>query len=348
MFLIVLDLRKLYTSNVLNPQGTAQNLQDKVQFDIQFYFARRASENIDKFMKSTFKLETDINTGIKYIRKDIDEQTKNHQMDTEFVNSTMTEMPNSPPCPVASFMTYMTKLHPKCDYLWQQPKKIEDQQIETDIWYKPCKIGPNPLSTFMSRLSADAKLSMNYTNHSIRSTATTMLGRAQFTPKQIMSVTGHRSVNSLSVYQKVSENERLMMGLAMNAYLQSDIQPQVQQRPDIPQAIAPKPTQVTASLGAPKDTNPEEKTQPKQMEIVQYEPEDPLLKDDFDQELNFDVESVLQQIEEESVSMTQLDTVSGHATNFQCQKIKKSPVVPLFNNCKIGTITNLHIHVHKN
>ena len=126
------------------------------------------NENVDKFTKKTFSLQLDTNTGIRYIKKDIDELTKNHQeLDPEMVNAAMPEVPNSKLCPVKSFMTYMSKLHLRCDWLWQHPKKVENI-LDTDIWYKPSKMGNNPLVTFMSCLSHDADLSCVYTNHSIR------------------------------------------------------------------------------------------------------------------------------------------------------------------------------------
>ena len=145
---------------------------------------------------------------MKYIKKDIDEQTKNQQEDMTFVTGIMPEVPNSPMCPVSSYLKYLSKLHPRCEYLWQQVKNdVQDQ----DVWYKPLKIGKNPLASFMSRVSHSADLSQLYTNHSIRVTGTTLLGRYDFSDKQIMSVSGHRSVNSLSVYKKVSDQEKIAM-----------------------------------------------------------------------------------------------------------------------------------------
>ena len=69
----------------------------------------------------------------------------------------------------------------------------------------------------MSRVSHAADLSKVYTNHSIRATATMFLSRAKFTPKQIMSVTG-QSLNSLAVYEKVSQDEKMAMGFASVFY----------------------------------------------------------------------------------------------------------------------------------
>ena len=64
----------------------------------------------------------------------------------------------------------------------------------------------------MPRLSEAAHLSQHYTNHDIRVTATTILAREGFSYKQIMSVTGHKSVQSLAIYHKVGGSEKLMMG----------------------------------------------------------------------------------------------------------------------------------------
>ena len=48
----------------------------KVQFDIRFYFMRRASENIDEFKKNTFSTRLDVDSNIMYVSKDKDELTK--------------------------------------------------------------------------------------------------------------------------------------------------------------------------------------------------------------------------------------------------------------------------------
>ena len=88
--------------------------------------------------------------------------------------------------------------------------------MDTDeIWYSNVAVGKKSLSLFMSQLSELCSLSLKYTNHSIRATGATLLSRAMFNPAQIMSVTGHKSVSSLSVYQRVSDEEKIAMGQAI-------------------------------------------------------------------------------------------------------------------------------------
>lgn len=126
----------------------------------------------------------------------------------------MPEEKDSPYCPVTSFEKYLCKLHPNLDRLWQYPK---DSFIEEEGWFTKKPIGKDTLSSFMTSLSKKCNLSQIYTNHSIRATGATILSQSMFSASQIMAVTGHKSVQSLSIYQRVSDREKLIMGKAMTA-----------------------------------------------------------------------------------------------------------------------------------
>ena len=67
----------------------------------------------------------------------------------------------------------------------------------------------------MSDLSELIGLKQRYTNHSIRVTGITNLTRSHYTPRQVMSITGHKSIQSLSIYQRVKEDEKMMMGMSL-------------------------------------------------------------------------------------------------------------------------------------
>jgi hypothetical protein len=68
------------------------------------------------------------------------------------------------------------------------------------------------MSSFMSDLSKSCGLSRVYTNHSVRATGATILSKNMYGAAQIMSVTGHKSVQSLTVYQRVDTEEKIKMG----------------------------------------------------------------------------------------------------------------------------------------
>lgn len=67
---------KLYKSNLLDPDISPETLQNKVQFDIRFYFARRGDENINSMTKGTFDIFLDPDTNTRYVRKVQDELQK--------------------------------------------------------------------------------------------------------------------------------------------------------------------------------------------------------------------------------------------------------------------------------
>lgn len=70
---------------------------------------------------------------------------------------------------------------------------------------KQC-IGVNKLSTLMKTMCSEAGLKGNYTNHSGKRTCATRLYQAGVEEQEIMSITGHRSINSVRQYKRPSEN----------------------------------------------------------------------------------------------------------------------------------------------
>jgi hypothetical protein len=95
------------------------------------------------------------------------------------------------------------------------------------VWFAKVPVGAKTLTTFMSDLSKKCNLSKIYTNHSIRATGATMLSKGMYGPPQIMAVTGHKSVQSLTVYQRVDEDEKLKMGQSISEALLPSAQNQL-------------------------------------------------------------------------------------------------------------------------
>ena len=171
-----------------------------MQFDIRYYFCRRGGENIYDMKKNTFELDFDTDTRIAFVKKVTDEIQKNHQegnseIITGFMPQIIDPATGNPHkmCPVLSFELYINRLHPDNEFLWQRSLKKKPDNIMAP-WYSNERVGHNPLDNFMSTLGKNAKLSQHYTNHCIQVTGVTNLSRQNFTDKQIMSVTGHKSI----------------------------------------------------------------------------------------------------------------------------------------------------------
>jgi hypothetical protein len=239
--------------------------------------------------------------------KNTDELTKNHRNDKENFSGFMPEEPGSVYCPVSSFEKYLSKLNKKTDRLWQYPK---DSYCDTDEeWFANKPVGRDSLGQFMTKLSKKCDLSQVYSNHSIRVTGATILSRQNFAASQIMAVTGHKSVSSVSVYQRVSDREKLQMGMA----LKSGISPTAAQ----PLAIMPSDAPLSLQPALPPSS-----LQPA-LPPSSMEPAVPLSS-----------------LEHSQLSGTDLDNLfcdfnSLHSTT---STNNSNVSFPYFNNCKIGSL----------
>ena len=164
--------------------------------------------------KNDFELRFNRQKEEWYVVKVKDELTKNHRDMENLVSGVMPENKDDIMCPVKSFRTYIEHLNPNNDYMWQYPLDVINP-TRPNIWYGKQHIGKNPLASFMSEVSRYCGLSQIYTNHSIRVTGCTVLTRCQFSSSEIMSVSGHKSVQSLAIYQKTKHNQKVEMGKAL-------------------------------------------------------------------------------------------------------------------------------------
>ena len=156
------DRIKLYVSPHMDPDINRYFLQNKVQFDIRFYFCHRGAENIHTMQKSMFAVMCDEEQDYDYVIKVEDESTKNHkETDQPILNNFMPENKTEKMCPFRSFKMYMKHLHPDNTYMWQTPNpNIKNESC--DVWYTLGHIGKNTLANFMTKLSKNADLSKIY------------------------------------------------------------------------------------------------------------------------------------------------------------------------------------------
>ena len=192
-----------------------------------------------------------------------------------------------------------------------------------------------------------------------------------------MSVTGHHSLNTLSIYEKVSTNKKLTMGLCMNYYLATDNL--MSSQPSLPNAqekklhqILPKgykpPTSATITRPLQeKNINVEAQNINKIAEIanindnqppivlqdsaekvntvaIYKESEDPF-NDNPEMPSDFDLMEYvanLQNLDNNHstvVASTQMETTYNTETTKTTTSLQKTINIPVFNNCKIGSIT---------
>ena len=76
------------------------------------------------------------------------------------------------------------------------------------------------------------------------------------------------------------------------------------------------------------------------------EQEDPLLQDFNNDGENFDLVQILDTIEKENMHLSQINVNNNVTTTMQQSTVRRSPQVPMFQNCRIGSIGEIHFHIH--
>ena len=200
------DMDILYSSSVFsleNPVG----LQNKVFFELMLHFCRRGRENLRALKVSDFLIKN--NSGTEMVIKATDELTKNHRDQDRAEEQMVMVATGGKNCPVTSFKLYVSKLNPNLTALFQRPKR--NFQFLMNPWYDNMVLGEKKLNSMMKTISMEAKLSEVYTNHCIRATAITILDQNGVEARHIMTVSGHRSENSIRSYCKTSDTRKREM-----------------------------------------------------------------------------------------------------------------------------------------
>ena len=330
-----LDRVKMYQSQYLDPDYNAESLQRKVQFDIQLYFARRGCENMEKMMRDHFKLEFDTKSETWYVIKNRDELTKNHKDVDQKISGIMPENKDDCLCPVRSYQMYIEKLNPDNPYLWQVPLTKVDPMKK--FWYGLQHQGKHTLGKFMTDISTHCGLSKKYTNNSIRVTGITILTRMQFSTSEIMSVSGHKSVQSLTNYQCTQPHQKINMGKVLYQSMTREEDkikwPQLQQNANIKalQFLLPEMNAI-----APVHVVEEKQNINPSNALVPFEP-------NFeDQEVpDFDLMSILNDMEEENPKNFQVKAASDttcNSVNMMSNVINNVPK-SMFSYCTIQNVT---------
>ena len=169
-----------------------------------FFFCRRGRQNLRELKRDDF--------AIRCVVKKSDELTKNHRVhDAQAEERGMMV--------VYSFEKYLTHLNPLNEFLFQRPKRCSPS--DGIIWHDNMVVGENTLGKKMKVLSKEAKLSVKYTNHSIRATTITILDRNGYEARHIMSVSGHRSESILKSYTKTGDLTKSKMASCLSSAIDS-------------------------------------------------------------------------------------------------------------------------------
>lgn len=123
--------------------------------------------------------------GLRYCTSSFGDEAKIH---SETDRSSMFEKPGSEFCPINSLLKYLSKLPSKATALYLQPKR----ELRDEMWYSNIPLGVNYLGSVLSRMCKEARTSVIYTSHCIRSTPSQQLCDAGLEKREIVPVSVRR------------------------------------------------------------------------------------------------------------------------------------------------------------
>ena len=266
------------------------------------------------------------------------------------------------------FLLYKSKLNPTSDRLWQRPRQGNINYID-ETWYEQRHVGHDPLERFMKYLSSDAKLSMTYTNHSIRATVITTLDKCGFEARHITAISGHKNESTIKTYStKCPESKKREMNDTLKRAVN---QPKKIKCETVPNPSLPTlNVQDLEKMGITTDTTDADDGSskvdlPPNFELMPFDDDDAILLKFLDENLPQEVPTEVEKTTEESpgnasnqaVPTTPTDenvvAPSGEERNVQTtnntstsvmNKTSAMPIIPkmLFN--KSHVTINYHIH----
>ena len=196
---------KVYFADVLETRDP-RKLTTYTWFVISSHFCLRGSELQARLCKKDLLFET--SEGRETIRIATDFITKNTQgglNGRSFESKGCIDDPQQ----VSAIKLYLQRLHPDVDRLFQRARagRGELASAEQSCWFVRQALSHNVLSSMMRNLSENAGLSMPYTNHCVRATSIVHMREAGIQDRQIASVTGHKNIQSLVAYDRLSTKD---------------------------------------------------------------------------------------------------------------------------------------------
>lgn len=155
------DLKKLKAGPVLrltNPWSLLRNMC----FHVVLYWCRRGREGQRNLKPASFKFAVD-EQDKRYVTMTHDETSKNHpgglKDKSSFEKTARMYETESDTDGYRALSLHISKLNPKCEALFQLPRRDWNEAVVHNIWYENRPLGVNTLGSMMKEISTKAMLS---------------------------------------------------------------------------------------------------------------------------------------------------------------------------------------------
>ena len=223
------DVQVLYEKDLLG-SSTAEALLNTVWFNNTIHFGLRGCKEHREMCWGDVKL-CQTSTGQEYLEFN-ERETKtcsgNDPRNVRAIAPKMFAVPNIEKCPSKAYKVYAEKrpAEMKTD---DAPFYLAVNNVKSGSgkpWFKKAPVGVNKLNTLMKTMAQKAGLGPNFKNHSGRKTMIQTLVNNDVPPTDIMQLSGHKNVQSITSYSTVSQKQQLNMSHTLTGLSSREIAPQ--------------------------------------------------------------------------------------------------------------------------
>ena len=163
--------------------------------------------------KSHVALQVFEKSGIRYYKKVVGEETKNHKLDSEDLKNGGTILFEENYCgfnPELFFHLFLEKQDPDTKFLFshiRDKSKIFNLASNPDVWFTKSKVGKNTVSGALPLLCEALGLE-KCTMQMLRATGIRSMKRGGAEDREICKISGHKTSSTLQHYDSVLEEER--------------------------------------------------------------------------------------------------------------------------------------------
>lgn len=184
-----------------------QTLLDTMLFLSGIFFALRSGEEHRSLKLSQFEVVTQDGCDSLIYTENVSKNNQGGLQHRKVKPKSVTcyaNEKNSERCLVRFFKAYLSHRPTGTECFYLTPLR----KIKGEIWYSIVPVGHNTLSQIVGRLCKQAGISGYKTNHSLRVTSATRLFQNGIDEQLIMSHTGHRSIEGVRSYKRISEEQK--------------------------------------------------------------------------------------------------------------------------------------------
>ena len=205
--IISIEEEELLWSKGLLGEHSPDVLRDTIVFMCGLYFALRGGAELRSLKRKQICLKTGSTGGNYLLYEEMGSKNNPGGLNTRRVAIKQVPHFQNKSNPGRDFVRLYSKYLSKCppsEHVFLQSLK----KPSADRWYTSRPVGHNPLGGTVKRICALAGIVGKKTNHSLRATAATRLFQAGSIDEQlIMKMTGHRSMDGVRAYKRVSNEQ---------------------------------------------------------------------------------------------------------------------------------------------